>query len=130
MARKPARKGSRSRAVVPVAGAQARRFVASDEHRNAICAMVSVGTQHHIISRLLHIPLTTLRRHFAYELEFGRDLVFAKVGTSLAARALGEELVAKIFFAKARMGWRDRDPAQMQASAQTADALFTVSITG
>lgn len=108
-------------------------FIATPEQREAVKVMVSFGTAHEVVSRLLRIPINTLRNHFKEELEVGREEIFARIGTSIVADALAGDRVMRIFFAKTHMGWVEARPVATGIGGNTggaAPALFSVQITG
>jgi len=54
------------------------------------------------------IDLKTLRKHFREELDTGLVTATSKVADTLFKKAIGGNVVAMIFWLKARAGWRDQ----------------------
>lgn len=129
---KPKPKRKRKSRAIPN---QKRKFVPTDEQRQAVMALVSIGTIHTTIARLLRFSQDTLVRHFKEELQNGREMVHARIGTGIAAMALSGDKTMMIFYAKAQMGWRDRQSIGFEnAVGQPIDPpaanFYTVNITG
>jgi hypothetical protein len=60
------------------------------------------------------ISETTLREHFATELAKGKDHVDAICITGLVAKMQAGDLGAICFYAKTRMGWREKNQTDMR----------------
>lgn len=82
----------------------------SDEMREHVAMMASVGMNNEVIAKIFHIDLWCLRKHFPLELAHGRDLAMAKVAGKLyttATKGQGRESVeAGKFWLQAKCGWR------------------------
>jgi hypothetical protein len=65
-------------------------FVATDEQRGLVRTYAKTFPRHneHFIARLIGVSLSTLRKHFAYELEIGRAEMVASVGAQMINRAM------------------------------------------
>lgn len=102
------------------------RFVPTEQERKQVLTLAGFGIPHEQIGRLIVRPIsrTTLERVFRAELDAGAAQANAKVAESLYLQAIGApaqydqdgRLVRAeqsrvpscgIFWAKARMGWRD-----------------------
>jgi hypothetical protein len=108
-------------------------FVASEAQKQAVMALVAVGTSNKVMADVLRIPERTLNRHFREELKHGRALIHARVAAGITAKALTGDNAAMFFYAKAQMGWRERSSLAFEdAKGNIADPanLFTISITG
>ena len=95
--------------------------------------MISVGTPHDAIARALDISPPTLYRHFDQELKNGKAEIHAAVGKNITAMALSGDKTMMIFYAKARMGWRDRASIGFEdkdGQPTNPANLFTINITG
>jgi len=141
MAKKAAakKKAARKRAGVPPGrgrqpgGHGQAAFVPTDAQRQAVMALVSIGTTNEIMAEVLRIPLRTLERHFREELSHGRALIHAQVGASIAAKALSGDNTMMIFYAKAQMKWQDRVSHGFQddkGNPVSPRELFTINIQG
>jgi hypothetical protein len=109
------------------------RFTASKEQRDAVMAMAAAGIEQRAISLALRVPLRTLQRHFVSELADGIEVINAKVGGGLAAKALAGKQPYDIYWSKSRMGWRDRTSIGFEdekGAPVNPSNLFTVQITG
>ena len=109
------------------------KFTATPAQRLAVAGLVSVGTEQVIISEVLRISGTTLKRHFKHELAHGRAIVHARVGGNITALALQGDKTMSIFYAKCQMGWQEKVRIGWQdaGGVPTNDSgLFSVRITG
>ena len=95
--------------------------------------MISVGTPHDAIARVLDISQSTLYRHFDHELKNGKAEIHAAIGKNITAMALSGDKTMMIYYSKAQMGWRDSHRVSFEDKngepANTAN-LFTINITG
>ena len=125
------------RAVVEAAGISARARPAhepSDRDRAIIRTMVAGGIRQADIAAVFGVSEKTLRAHYRRELDLGGTFANARVAQSLhrAATSWLDEgpdakptpaaIAAAIFWTKARMGWRERNPAEPD---RKADRLLT-----
>ena len=95
--------------------------------------MISVGTPHAVIARAISVSEPTLHRHFQHELKNGKTEVHAAIGKNITALALAGDRTMMIFYAKTRMGWRERANIGFEdENGRVVDArqLFMVNITG
>lgn len=83
-------------------------FAPTDEQRKNVEAMSGYGVPQTDIAIILDIAPKTLRLHFRRELDVGLAKANAKIGQTLFQQATGGNTAAAIFWAKARMGWREK----------------------
>lgn len=98
-------------------------FAPTDEQRKNVEAMSGYGVPQDDIACILDIDTKTLRKHFRRELDQGMAKANAKIGQTLFNQAVGGNVPAAIFWAKARMGWREKQEAD-------ADVGVTITVTG
>lgn len=70
--------------------------------------MSGYGVPQDDIACMLDIAPKTLREHFRRELDVGIAKANARIGQTLFQQATGGNTAAAIFWAKARMGWREK----------------------
>lgn len=83
----------------------------SDEHRKMVEAMASVGVPQDEICVVIGIDAKTLRKHFREELDSAMIKANAKVAANLYRQATKDDFKAApaaMFWAKTRMGWREK----------------------
>jgi hypothetical protein len=93
--------------------------------------MAAIGIDQNDMARLLKIAPKTLRKHFRDELDLGMVRANAAVGGALfkAATTPGPGMnAAAIFWAKARMGWREQ-PTQIEHSGTDGNPIEVRQIT-
>jgi hypothetical protein len=88
-------------------------FAPTDEQRKNVEAMSGYGVPQDDIACILDIAPKTLRLHFRRELDVGIAKANAKIGQTLFQQATGGNTAAAIFWAKARMGWREKAEAEV-----------------
>lgn len=79
----------------------------TDDSREYVGRMVAIGIDQESIAAILEIDAKTLRKHYRHELDHGKAIANAKVGTSLFQKATGGDTTAAIFWMKTRAGWRE-----------------------
>lgn len=85
-----------------------------DATRGKVEAYVACGVTEPEIAAILKIGLTTLKKHYARELQLGQALANAKVARGLfdlatnAAYGPSARVQASVAWLKMRAGWRDR----------------------
>lgn len=85
-------------------------FKATSEQRAQVSVLSMVGTPQSEIAKIIGISEMTLRKHFREELDLASSKANAKVGSTLYKMATSGDCVpATIFWAKTRMGWREKD---------------------
>ena len=71
------------------------------------------GYSDKVLCRLLGgISIVTLHRHYRKELDHGRHQVNIKVVQSLYKAAVEGNVTAQIFWAKTRLGWREKSEVE------------------
>jgi len=83
--------------------------------------MAAHGSTQTIIARHIGIDETTLRRHYASELDSGKAIVDAAVASTLAQKAMRGDNTMLIFYAKTRMNYRETSEV-----AHTGDVVIEV----
>jgi hypothetical protein len=92
------------------------QFKPTEEQRSLVKSMAAVGIPHDLIARRIELhSAKTLRKHFRRELDIGETDANYKVGQTLFKMATsGSSVAAAIFWAKTRMGWREREPDEIR----------------
>ncbi len=80
----------------------------TDDQRSMVEAMAGYGVPHDDIAIVLDIDPKTLRLKYRRELDLGVAKANAKIGQTLFTQATSGNTAAAIFWAKARMGWREK----------------------
>jgi hypothetical protein len=101
-------------------------FEPTKEHRQLVMLAVAIGYTHAQTAMLINMPtgiaVDTLQKHFRQELETGADQVNAVVAQNLFKVATDpkhtRQVVAAIFWLKARAGWRDHDPLKFKGEGE------------
>ena len=90
------------------------RFVATDEQRNLVDQLASLGTPQDAIAAIMGIDPNTLRKYFDPELKIAGHKATAKVANALFKNATQEmNLGAQIFWLKTRGRWKEA-PQEIQ----------------
>ena len=76
-------------------------------------SMSGFGCPQADIACVLDISIPTLHQAFRRELDIGMAKANAKVGQSLFQQAVNGNTAAAIFWAKARMGWREKQVVEL-----------------
>ena len=82
-------------------------FEPTDEQRKIVKALAALGMPYRDIGYVLGISEDTVAKHFRQELDVGPVEANARVGQFLYQQAQ-RNLTAAIFWAKTRMGWREK----------------------
>ena len=98
-------------------------FKPTEEHREQVKLMTSLGIPQDRICRVIGISVPTLEKHFRDEIDLGAVEAHVKVGKFLFDKAQ-TDLPAAFFYAKTRMGWREKD------REEDGDDAISVVITG
>ena len=99
----------------------------TEKSRAEVAALYSYGIPQEEIANFLGIDAKTLRKHYREELDVAQVKAHAQVGRFLFQNATGATLKegashsdcvrAAMFWAKTRMGWREKDDStQVQVS--------------
>lgn len=94
------------------------RYEPTEKDRAQVAMLAGMGIPREDIAKVMQISAPTLRRRFAKELQVGLIQANAKVAQSLfkqATDATKPNVVAAIFWLKARAGWRDKDVSLVPA---------------
>lgn len=81
-------------------------YVATDEQKITVEAMVAAGAEQWFIAEHLAIDVHTLRKHFRPQLDEGKNRVDWKVGGNIAQRAMAGDPDMMKFYAARRAGWK------------------------
>jgi hypothetical protein len=83
------------------------KYVPTDDQRRQVLSLTGLGITYVEIAKLFDINISTLRKHYRYELDTGATTANIKVARSLFENATKHNNVtAQIFWARARMGWK------------------------
>lgn len=102
----------------------------SDKERLQVKTLAGMGVRDYEIAKVIGLSEPTMRKHFAHELEVGHIEANAKVAQSLFKAATNPDkpnVVAAIFWLKARAGWREAEAEalgkkeQQEAVARNAE---------
>lgn len=83
--------------------------------RSQVKTLVSMGASHDDICRVIGVSKPTMYKYYREELDAGAIEANATVAQSLFQQATNKDkpnVVAAIFWLKARAGWRDADPRE------------------
>ncbi len=104
-----------------------KRYVPSDRERMQVGAMAGYGMPQEEIARIIGVSVPTLAKVFRKELDEGTAMANMNVAKSLynqATNATKPNVIAAIFWLKARAGWRDHEagdkPGKKQLRAEGA----------
>jgi hypothetical protein len=111
-----------------------KRFhVPTEATRSQVDAMAGYGVPEHSISAVLKINPKTLRKHYRDELDTAHIRANSAVAQSLFRKAIGDgpqSVTAAIFWAKTRMGWKDRDAAEYAEIGKKEEAKVAAKTAG
>ena len=103
----------------------------TDETRKLARSLSGIGVPQEDICVILGVSKPTLHKHYRDDLDKGLAEANAKVAESLYRQAINGDIRAAIFWAKARMGWRETvhvqsdvtisNVVEMPAPAKTTD---------
>ncbi len=92
----------------PGAGAPGNQpFVPTDEQRDIVAGLRSVGTKDVIIAKVLNLSKAALYKHFGPELKQGKQIILAKIGVGVIQRALAGSKEDSRFYLKCHGGWHE-----------------------
>jgi hypothetical protein len=80
----------------------------TEKNRNLVRSLAGIGVPQDDIAILVEITKPTLHKYYREEMDKGMAEANAKVAKTLFERAVSGDLGAAIFWAKARMGWREK----------------------
>lgn len=89
-------------------------FTATEAQRQMVLVAVGAGVPERIMCQCVINPTTnkgiareTLRKHFAHELDAGRDVANVRVAAALFANAMSGNVASQIFWLKCQAGWKE-----------------------
>jgi hypothetical protein len=91
----------------------------TDEQRKIVNGMASIGITQEDISTVIGIDAKTLRKHFREELDTAAIKANAKVAANLFSQATKDDFraaPAAMFWAKTKMGWREKVDVNISGS--------------
>ena len=94
------------------------------EQRKTVKAMAAYGIPQEAIARTVGCNHETLRKYYPDELDLAETEANAKVAQSLFKLATNGNVAAAIFWAKARMGWSEKQ--QIELGSIDGKPLVTV----
>lgn len=109
------------------------QHVPTPEQRQIVMMAAAIGIPHDRICKLVGITsVTTLKKHYAEELEMGSDRATLKVAGTLFKIATDpghpRAATAGIFWMKAKAGWTDRGDAADDDDDEGGDGVEVVRI--
>ena len=79
------------------------------EENERICSLgVAFGLTHEQIAKLVGCTAKTLRKHFSYSLETGKERLVMSLGSKLYSKAMKGDTVSAIFLAKTKGGFQEK----------------------
>jgi hypothetical protein len=85
-----------------------QQYQPTDKDRNLVKTLSGIGLPQHDICAILNITKPTLHKFYRVEIDLGLAEANAKIAKTLFDMATGGNVGAAIFWAKARMGWREK----------------------
>ena len=83
-------------------------FVPTEEQERVCSLGVAFGLTQDQIARLVGCSAKTLRKHFGYALETGREQLTMAVGSQLYKKAMNGDTISAIFLAKTKGGFQEK----------------------
>lgn len=80
----------------------------TEQSRHMVKSLIGCGIKVEDTAKIIGIDPKTLRKHYPNELEVGHLAANATVAQALFKKATGGNVVAQIFWLKARAGWADK----------------------
>jgi hypothetical protein len=113
------------------AGAGKPPFQPTETDRSMVSVMAAVGVTHENIATIIGprgITVKTLRKHFTHELTIGKTKLDGICVSGIARAMQSGQAWALCFWAKTRMGWREKsdpvyDPAADDGLKELAAAI-------
>jgi len=107
------------------------RYKPTEERRTEVLAYAAVGVPHAQIALLIGVNLRTLYKYYRHELDLGKARANYHIGKTLYSQAIKGNITAAIFWAKAQMGWREKQVIEHTGEGggpvRTATVTATVS---
>lgn len=116
----PAEKRKRvykTKSVVEKNPRQRKEIILDDRLRRSLTGLAKMGLTTDEIADTLGISKRWLLDNFKHEIAYGRQIANALVVENLYQQAMKDQpssIQAGIFLTKSRMGWRDKDPEDVQ----------------
>jgi hypothetical protein len=85
----------------------------TDEQRRLVKTLSGIGVPQDDICALVGVSKPTLHKHYRSELDVGLAEANAKIAETLFKQATTGNTTAAIFWAKSRMGWREKQDVQV-----------------
>jgi hypothetical protein len=92
----------------------ADEYIPAQKDRDLVRTLSGIGVPQNDICILVGVTKPTLHKHFREDLDRGMAEANAKVAKTLYERAISGDLGAAIFWAKARMGWREKQEIEVK----------------
>ena len=86
----------------------AKKFVPTEDQRETVVGLKSIGATSERIASILKISVDTLDKHFKQELESGLQTVLGQIASNLFRQALDGDTTAAIFILKTRAKWSEK----------------------
>jgi len=95
-----------------------RAFRATEDIRKKVRSLAARGVRHEDIAAIIDCDAKTLRKHFREELDRGMAEANSNVTGALYEKAVSGDTIAQMFWVKARLGWREKDPEKPIPASQ------------
>ncbi len=99
-------------------GAKDKKEKTNKAIRVAIQIMKATGITEPAMAQMLGKDLRTLRKNFAHELEYGKDMLTVRVVNSLVKKALDGNVPAATLYLKSQAGWKEQDATALPDDGQ------------
>ena len=99
----------------------------TDKSRAQVEAMAGYGLPQDQIAKVMRIAESTLKKYYAEELSRGSAVANSIVGEALFKQARNGNTTALIFWAKTRMGWKEKTEVDLNMGGQPDNPVQTVS---
>lgn len=99
----------------------------TDEQRKLVKTLSGIGVPQDDICALIGVSKPTLHKHYRSELDVGLAEANAKIAETLFKQATSGNTTAAIFWAKARMGWREKQDVQVTGANEGPVVLQIVT---
>jgi hypothetical protein len=96
----------------------------TDETKKLVRQWTGLGFQQERVARKLDIDPKTLRKHYRDELDLGADEANAIMGAALFNKAKNGDTAALIFWAKTRMGWKEKSEIEHSGNVSMIERII------
>lgn len=103
-------------------GSGRKEFVPTPEQLARAADLAGFGVPQQQIASDLGIHKNTLLRHFREALDEGMAIANAKIGKTLFQKAIGGDTTALIFWAKTRMGFREKQELDVTTNGESLNS--------